>query len=575
MSSSSAEARALLGAGRVAEAEALLRRVLAAGGADAQAIHLLGFLLATRGQAAEGTALIDRSLAMEPRNPGFLANRAQVLLLLGRVEEAERDAARATAFEPGLAQAWLVRAQALRRLGRRDESATAARRALHDAQQGAAAAYHLALLALESGDRAAAEIGLASVLERNPRHAAALNTLGILQRESGRDALALASFARAAEAEPGNGGIQHNLGIALRAAGRPDEAHAAFVRAGSPESLANAAGLAIELERLGEARDLYARAAAARPGFADAEYGLAQVALREHRFAEGWDGYERRFDTTPPLASAGALPLPRLEPAGIGEARRVAVTQEQGLGDQVLFSTLLPELARRGIGAVVELDPRLLGLYQRSLPGFEFVPSGAPAAAFAGCDFQVPLGSLARLFRRDVESFGAQPVALLQADADRVAAMRASIAALAHGAKVVAVSWRSPQAGERRWLGERKSIALERLAAAAAPRGELLLDLQYGDVEAERREFEARHPGRLARIPGLDLREDLEGVAAALVAAARVVTVSNATAHLAGALGVATELLIPRGWPPFSYWAPGANGRSLWYPSVRIAAHGG
>jgi len=571
MSSFSAEALALLRAGRAAEAEALLRQALARGAADTQSIHMLGFLLATSGRAPEGLPLLDRSIALEPANPGFLDNRAQVLLHMGLLDEAVRDAREVTALAPRFAEGWLHLAQALRRQGRREESLAAAESALAADPNHAGAAYHAALLRMEAGDRAAAEEGFLRVLARDPRHAAALVNLGVLQRESGRDAQALASFARAAEAEPGNAGAHGNLGVALQSAGRLEEAFGAYQRAGTPEALANAAGLAIELERLGEAKALYARSAMARPGFADAEYGLAQVALREQRYAEGWEGYERRFDTDPPLALARELPMPRLEAASLAQARCVFLWQEQGLGDKILFTTLLPELERRGIGAVVELDPRLLGLYRRSFPAFEFVAFEDAPRAYARCDFQLPLGSLPRLFRPDAGSFRAQPQALLRADPARVEAMRAAIAA-AGGAPAVAVSWRSPQSGSRRYLGERKSLPLARLAAWPALQGTRLLDLQYGDVAEERRAFEAREPGRLVSLPGLDVREDLEGVAAALVACGRLVTVSNATAHLAGALGVASELLLPRGWPPFAYWAAAEGGRSLWYPSVTIVA---
>jgi hypothetical protein len=196
-------------------------------------------------------------------------------------------------------------------------------------------------------------------------------------------------------------------------------------------------------------------------------------------------------------------------------------------------------------------------------------------AAFARCDCQLPLGSLPALFRRDAARFAGQPAALLRAEAARVDSMRDQLRALAGGNPLVAVSWRSPQAGARRFLGERKSLALAEFAGMQALRGARLLDLQYGDVEDERRDIEAREPGRLVRIPGLDTRDDLEGVAAALVACGRFVTVSNAAAHLAGALGVATELVMPRGWPPFSYWVPGPDGRSPWYPSVRVVTHRG
>jgi tetratricopeptide (TPR) repeat protein len=573
VSAPSTEALALLRAGRAAEAEGVLRQALAGGVADADTVHLLGYLLATSGRVPEGLPLLDRSLALDARNPGFLVNRSQVLMHMGLLDEAVRDARDATQAEPRFAQGWLQLSLALRRQGLAVESLAAAEQALTVDPSHTAAAYQVGLLRMEAGDRAGAETGFARVLARDPRHVAALINLGVLQRGSGRDAEALESFARAAAAEPANAAAQNNLGMALHAAARHAEALEAYVRAGLPESLANAAGLALELEHLGQAKALYGRAAAARPGFADAEYGLAQVALREHRFAEGWDGYERRFDTDPPLASARVLPMPRLELADIGRARRVALWQEQGLGDQILFTTLLPELERRGVGAVVEVDARLLALYRRSLPAFEFAAPDDFARASAACDFHLPQGSLPRLFRRDLASFDAQPAVLLRADPARVEAMRSALAGV--GSPGAAISWRSPQPGSRRFLGERKSLALEQLAAMAAPREARLLDLQYGELDPERRDFEARQPGRLVRLAGLDARDDLEGLAAALVACGRLVSVSNATAHLAGALGVPTELVLPRGWPPFSYWAAGAHGRALWYPSVKIVAHGG
>jgi ADP-heptose:LPS heptosyltransferase len=51
-----------------------------------------------------------------------------------------------------------------------------------------------------------------------------------------------------------------------------------------------------------------------------------------------------------------------------------------------------------------------------------------------------------------------------------------------------------------------------------------------------------------------------------------VVTTSNATAHLAGAVGKETLLVHLSANQPFHYWVPKADGTSLWYPSVRIVS---
>jgi ADP-heptose:LPS heptosyltransferase len=73
-------------------------------------------------------------------------------------------------------------------------------------------------------------------------------------------------------------------------------------------------------------------------------------------------------------------------------------------------------------------------------------------------------------------------------------------------------------------------------------------------------------------VPGLDPVADLEGLLAAIEACDRVVTTSNVTAHLAGALGKQTLLVFPGGNPPFAYWIFDGEGRTPWYPSVRVVS---
>jgi tetratricopeptide (TPR) repeat protein len=609
MSSSRAEDEALglFRAGRLAEAEPAWRAILAREPRHALALHMLGFILATTGRRAEGLELLDRSIDADPRNAAFRDNRAQVLLQMGREGEAWADLERAAALQPDSAPIWLHSSQALRRLGRRDEALRAIARALEIDSRQPGARYHQGLMQLEGGDLAAAEASLRRVLQDEPRNAAAINNLGIVLRDTGRGDEALAAFQRAAALDPGNADALSNLGLALAEDGQVRDAIRLYKRAlqvrpgfaaallnwgnalrdegeledarqryeeafaADPslvEALVNAASALLEAGRAQQAKALYLRAASHRPGNAEALAGLAQVELREGDYARAWDHYERRFDTRPPIARARSIALPRLEPGNLGQARRVAVWMEQGVGDQILFSTLLPELRARGIEALVEVDARLAGLYRRGLPEIEFATPGPFEAALAGCDFHIPIGSLPRLFRREGASFDAQPPFVLRADPARVAAYRRELGA----GPVIAIAWRSLQRGSRRMLGERKSIALEHFAGLGAAGGVRLLDLQYGDVADERRAFEARHPGMLVRLDGLDPFSDLEGLAAALVACGRLVTSSNVTAHLAGALGVPTELLYLRGWAPFSYWVARPGGRSLWYPSVTVPA---
>jgi tetratricopeptide (TPR) repeat protein len=539
MSASPAEAQAvaLLQSGRLAEAEDAFRAILARSPDAAAPLHFLGCILAQTSRAAEGLALIDRSLVLAPRNAAFLNNRARVLADAGRLEDALADLRRSVQADPKFFTGFLHLGTLLRGLGRFDEAVTALRRAV----------------ALE------------------PRHPEALLHLGHALQATERIDDAVEHYSRAAEARPGYPEALLNWGNALKDRGDLEGAVARYDQAleqrpAFTEAMVNRAGASLDLERLDEARSFYRRALESRPDLANARYGLAQIALREQRFAEGWKDYERRFDTDPPQAMRRTLPLPRLTAESLSSARRVAVWSEQGIGDQVLFSTLLPELAERGIGAVVEVDARLLATYRRSLPSLEFTSRESSDRDFAACDFEIPAGSLPSLFRNDAASFARQPRALLVPDEARVNEMRER---LGRG-RYIAISWRSLQKGARRALAERKSIPLGFFASLANITGARLLDLQYGDVEGERAQFDAAHPGLLTRIEGLDTFGDLEGVLAAMAASERVVTASNVIAHLAGASGTQATLLYLRGWPPFHYWTAGLGERSIWYPSVSI-----
>jgi ADP-heptose:LPS heptosyltransferase len=132
--------------------------------------------------------------------------------------------------------------------------------------------------------------------------------------------------------------------------------------------------------------------------------------------------------------------------------------------------------------------------------------------------------------------------------------------------RLIGVSWRSFQPKARGELGRRKSSSLQALQSLS--QHARLLDLQYGDTAAERAAF-TQAGGRLERLEDLDLFNDLDGLLAAIAACDLVVTTSNVTAHLAGALGKRALVVFLAARPPFHYWAS-PHGRSLWYPSVEI-----
>ncbi len=236
---------------------------------------------------------------------------------------------------------------------------------------------------------------------------------------------------------------------------------------------------------------------------------------------------------------------------------------EQGVGDEVMFGSLLGEFGVVSGGRLlVQVDRRLKGLFERSFEGMEFYARDerVPEELY---ERHLPMGSLGLHLRPTMESFSAQPRGYLRADAGRVAQMREWASRVSDGERLCGISWRSvnPENGAGR------SLELEALVRGLSGRGYRLVNLQYGDVEGELASVEASTGVRVLRCEGLDTKGDLEGLAALMVVCDEVVSIGNATAHLAGALGLPVKVLLPY-VAPWRWMAEGE--RCVWYPSARL-----
>jgi hypothetical protein len=332
-------------------------------------------------------------------------------------------------------------------------------------------------------------------------------------------------------------------------------------------ALNNLGSIALDRGDVEQARRLFDRVLASSPGNVKARFNRGLVALREQDFERGWEAYELRFEVDPATTAVASSSRPRATGRDLSRGKRLAIRSEQGIGDQLLFSTLLPDVARSGAEPVVEVDRRLLETYRRSVPAIRFV-SEPDLAALEQCDVELPIGSLARYFRPSRSSFSAQPRALLRADPARAREIASALPPM----RRIAISWRTFQRRRREAVQASKSMPLEAFGVFDRL-GVALVDIQYGDAASERASFDALHPNLRAQPRGLDVFDDLDGVMAAIEACDLVVTTSNVTAHLAGIIGKRTWLVYLRGIAPFHYWVPGSDGRSLWYPSVEVVTH--
>ncbi len=411
------------------------------------------------------------------------------------------------------------------------------------------------------------------ILRADPVHFYALHLIATIAVRQGRHEDCVRFATRALQSNPRNADVLSNRGAALRALSRYDEALADYDRAlaiapRSPATLNNRGVTLAALGRHREAVECYDAALAIEPEYPRARYnrGLSRLMLGD--FQRGWIDYDWRWAGGETPATPRPFPVPELQAADVGHGGPVAVWAEQGLGDNIVFSTLATELAIRNHPFVLEADRRLVPALARAHPDWQVVAKEESQRAFAGCDRHIALGSLGRIFRNSRESFERQPRALLAADPERTRVYRELTTA--GGQRAVGISWRTFQAAARQWYARTRSMPLAAFMALAQMPGVRLVDLQYGDTAAERAAF-ADEGGRLDRIDeGLDRFDDLEGLLALIEACDVVVTTDNATAHLAGALGKRTLVMFLEDRPTMHYWAPNDRRRSPWYPSVEI-----
>jgi hypothetical protein len=205
-------------------------------------------------------------------------------------------------------------------------------------------------------------------------------------------------------------------------------------------------------------------------------------------------------------------------------------------------------------------------MMERAWPGLEFV-SAEQARLMGEAEYgaHVPLGSVGRYVRPDVESFVRQPRGYLKAREDRLEEVgRVMREELGAGFRC-ALSWSSGNAV----VGQHKTMELADMGHVLGLPGVSFVDVQYGETAEQVRRAEQAHGVRVRRVPGVDVWGDLEGVLAVLHVCDAVVTTSNTTAHLAGALGKPAVVLVPYSAGRFWYWHE-VGGLSLWYPSVRV-----
>ncbi len=285
--------------------------------------------------------------------------------------------------------------------------------------------------------------------------------------------------------------------------------------------------------------------------------------LMKSQWERGWRAYSRRWDANP--ESRRPFSQPWWNGQNLTD-EKLLVWADQGLGDEIMFASMINDLRPKVSQIILEVDPRNVALFQRSFPDIQCLSRpGGSNHKMASCDMQIPLSDLAVYLRKTESDFGlADPY--LMPDPHKVASLREDyLDQLSDGTdvKLVGITWRSLNAR----IGREKSIPLQDLRPVLSTPNAAFVDLQYGNVSDERRMVERKYGVKIYKDKIIDPTLDIDAHAAQIAAMDLVITVSNTSAHLAGAMGVPTWVMIQT--IPDRRWLINRED-SPWYRSVRL-----
>ena len=537
---------------------------------DAGALTACAHLLRLRGRYDEARAALERSLIIAPEFAPTLVEMARLAYREGQLQQAHEWYERAFRAAPDATvwlDAWIELLLQLNLLPRAIEVATAWCATQPDSSR---TWFLLGLAHHKSRSWTAALEAYHRALALDPGLSMLHSNLSALHYQLKDDRLALGFAKQAVQRDPDNYLAWANQSNAWLRLHEPEHALIAAERACAlapdyfvgQQARSNALK---ELQRWDEAMAAIVRAAQAAPSEPKVKWAVAMLQLLHGDYANGFVNHEARWAGSPELESAVYLSPDTQWQGQDLRGKTLLIWGEQGFGDAIQFMRFIPAIAatvqRAGGTLIVCCFRKLLPLFERSLAALAIpvVPRDAPE--LPRFDFDLAIGSLPLALGVTLETLPAPP-RYLEADPARAARWQTRLAASSQGdALKVGIVWSGSRTHQRNPL---RAVAPSLYAQAlrAIP-GAAFYSLQI-DGTGDLKEMSAHGLPVIDHTASLD---SFDESAALIRNLDLVITVCTSVAHLSGALGVRTWLLLDVN--PHWIWMRERRD-SPWYPSLTL-----
>jgi tetratricopeptide (TPR) repeat protein/ADP-heptose:LPS heptosyltransferase len=452
---------------------------------------------------------------------------------LGKLEEALKAFQKATVLNPTHAESYNNLGSTFQDLGMLDEAIVAHKTSLSLKNDFAECYYNLGNALKDQKQLHDAEEAYQTVLLLKPNFIAAYNNMGIVLKEQGKLEEAVEAYRKAISINPNYAEAFNNMGFTLQAQRNFTEAINAFKKA-------------IFINR----------------NYAEAYYNMGRLYWLKHSFTKAFDLMEWRWQRE--QDDFNGMPLDSSKRKWNGESGdKVFVWKEQGIGDEIMFSSTFFELNQKSQKLIVECDKRLIPIYKRSFPGnIKFVDDRKKVGENE-YNAQIAVGSLLKHFRSNISDFERASSGWLKADSKKTSVLRRKLKSHKND-KIIGISWFTRA---KKVTSQLRNVPIDLFSNFLKKLPATYVNLQYGETTEELSQIRSKSGLEVKQIENLDLFNDLDGLAALISACDIVISIDNATVHLAGALGVDAKILLP--FDAEERWGLNSN-KSYWYDNVTL-----
>ena len=555
--------------GKLQQAELICQQILQIHPQHFTALHLLGVIAYQVENFEIAVDLIQQAVKVDPNQSSCFFSLGLTLKKQGRLGEAINAYYKVLEIAPKNADAYNNLGNILGLSGQLEEAVDTYRKALEINPDDIRTYNNLSLVFQKQGKLAEAIDTYYKILEIDPTDVGVCRSLGMLLTEQGKLEEAIEAYYKVLEIDSTDAGIYNNLGILLKEQGKFKEAIDAYCKAleifpgyaDAYNNLGNVLQLQGDFE---DAAVVYKKALEINSQFSEAHKNLGMLLLLTGELEHGWEKYEWRWKCHDFPSENRNFPQPLWDGTGLSD-KSVLVWTEQGVGDEIMFANMLDTLSWMADEIITECEERLVPLFQRSFPKIQFVSREQkpnPILLDKDIDYQVPIGSLAQWLRKNESQFPKKG-SYLSASSEKVSQLRDKYKRLTDDRFLVGISWKSINHG----IEKEKSTILENWTPILSQPDCFFVNLQYGDIKQEIGEYYSSTGILIYTDQEINPLTNLDDFAAQISALDLVISISNTTVHISGALGKKVWTLLP--YVPDWRWMLKRED-TPWYPTMKL-----